>query len=149
MRHYDPFTHTHTYRSHLTPTISRTRWERRLPAASSPLGRGGGPYSCHCWFVRGLCITCDKSAHSGARVHGERCEGVSAPRTPFCAPSNAQRGASLYSLRQPTQPTGIGRREERGRRGQRAALQVGGHSTAERKEERRRRRGKVGQARSR
>lgn len=44
-----------------------------------------------------LCITCDKSDYSGAWTRGEQCEWVIAPYTPYCAPSNAQRGASLDS----------------------------------------------------
>lgn len=41
-------------------------------------------------------------------MHGERCEGVSAPRTPFCTPSNAQRGAPPYSQTAHSAPRGWG-----------------------------------------
>lgn len=83
---------------HPTPVASKV-WLGGNSSAQKPLLPSSPPLALllSLLICAGLRITCNKSARSGARVHGEQCERVSALHTPFCAPSNSQRGTSLYS----------------------------------------------------
>lgn len=84
---------------HLSPSCGLTGWEQQLPEATSTHQCSTGPIA----VTPDLCIRFDKSAYSGARVHGEQCEGsvhLTHPQMPSVEP--------CCILSQPTRPTGAG-----------------------------------------